>query len=87
MKYNLLFFVVYFICCFAFFPVLPKREILAFPCGVKVELSFSALFSNVLVVFATVKDTGPKTQDCSVSLKSTPVSQGFLLKFIFLPYL
>ncbi|XP_041966042.1 mucosa-associated lymphoid tissue lymphoma translocation protein 1 isoform X2 [Alosa sapidissima] len=52
--------------------VLPKKELLAFPSGVKVELSFSALFSNVLVVFATVKDTGPKAQDCTVILTSAP---------------
>ncbi|XP_063053588.1 mucosa-associated lymphoid tissue lymphoma translocation protein 1 isoform X2 [Engraulis encrasicolus] len=52
--------------------VLPKRERLVFPCGVVVELSFSALFSNVMVVFATVKDTGDKAQDCAVSLESSP---------------
>uniref|UniRef100_A0A3B5B170 Mucosa-associated lymphoid tissue lymphoma translocation protein 1-like n=1 Tax=Stegastes partitus TaxID=144197 RepID=A0A3B5B170_9TELE len=33
--------------------------------GVEVEVSFSALFSNVLVAFATVKTTGPRTQDCT----------------------
>ncbi|CAL8373976.1 unnamed protein product [Arctogadus glacialis] len=51
---------------------LPGKTRLSFPCGVKVEVSFSALFSNVLVVFGTVKNTGPKTQDCSVTLSSKP---------------
>ena len=45
-----------------------------FLCGVEVEVSFSALFSNVLVAFATVKTTGPRTQDCTVTLSSKPVS-------------
>lgn len=43
-----------------------------FPCGVEVEVSFSALFSNVLVAFATVKTTGIRTQDCVITLGSTP---------------
>lgn len=56
-----------------------------FLCGVEVELSFSALFSNVLVAFATVKTTGPRTQDCTVILSSRPVNIYFYLKLsIFL---
>ncbi|XP_040893737.1 mucosa-associated lymphoid tissue lymphoma translocation protein 1 [Toxotes jaculatrix] len=51
---------------------LPRKKRLMFVCGVEVEVSFSALFSNVLVVFATVKTTGPRTQDCTVTLNSTP---------------
>ncbi|XP_048828444.1 mucosa-associated lymphoid tissue lymphoma translocation protein 1-like isoform X2 [Brienomyrus brachyistius] len=51
---------------------LPARCLVTFPCGAVVELSFSALFSNVLVVFATVKDTGSQAQDCSVALRSSP---------------
>ncbi|XP_068595129.1 mucosa-associated lymphoid tissue lymphoma translocation protein 1 isoform X2 [Brachionichthys hirsutus] len=44
---------------------LPRRKRLMFLCGVEVEVSFSALYSNVLVAFATVKTTGPRTQDCT----------------------
>nr|XP_023666980.1 mucosa-associated lymphoid tissue lymphoma translocation protein 1-like [Paramormyrops kingsleyae]XP_023666981.1 mucosa-associated lymphoid tissue lymphoma translocation protein 1-like [Paramormyrops kingsleyae] len=51
---------------------LPAQRLVSFPCGAVVELSFSALFSNVLVVFATVKDTGSQAQDCSVALRSSP---------------
>ncbi|XP_041082618.1 mucosa-associated lymphoid tissue lymphoma translocation protein 1-like [Polyodon spathula] len=54
---------------------LPERRVLKFPCGTEVELSFSALFSNIITVFATVKKTGWKTMDCSVSLQSTPVME------------
>ncbi|KAK1160739.1 hypothetical protein AOXY_G19547 [Acipenser oxyrinchus oxyrinchus] len=54
---------------------LPERRVLKFPCGTEVELSFSALFSNMITVFATVKKTGWKTMDCSVSLQSTPVME------------
>ncbi|KAM7396706.1 hypothetical protein PAMP_019729 [Pampus punctatissimus] len=52
---------------------LPGKKRLMFLCGVEVEVSFSALFSNVLVAFATVKTTGPRTQDCSIALSSKPV--------------
>ncbi|TNN57017.1 Mucosa-associated lymphoid tissue lymphoma translocation protein 1 [Liparis tanakae] len=51
---------------------LPPKKRLMFVCGVEVELSFSALFSNVLVAFATVKTEGPRTQDCNVTLSSIP---------------
>ncbi|XP_070827870.1 mucosa-associated lymphoid tissue lymphoma translocation protein 1 [Chaetodon trifascialis] len=51
---------------------LPRKKRLMFLCGVEVEVSFSALFSNVLVAFATVKTTGPRTQDCTVTLSSIP---------------
>ncbi|KAG7280033.1 hypothetical protein CRUP_030489, partial [Coryphaenoides rupestris] len=51
---------------------LPGTRRLSFGCGVQVDLSFSALFSNVMVVFGTVKTTDPKTQDCSVTLSSRP---------------
>ncbi|XP_030280411.1 mucosa-associated lymphoid tissue lymphoma translocation protein 1 [Sparus aurata] len=51
---------------------LPRKKRLTFDCGVEVEVSFSALFSNVLVAFATVKTTGPQTQDCTVTLSSKP---------------
>lgn len=51
---------------------LPRKKRLMFPCRVEVEVSFSALFSNVLVAFASVKTIGPRTQDCTVSLSSIP---------------
>ncbi|XP_074533873.1 mucosa-associated lymphoid tissue lymphoma translocation protein 1 [Halichoeres trimaculatus] len=51
---------------------LPRKEQLKFLCGAEVEVSFSALFSNVLVAFATVKTTGTRIQDCTVTLSSTP---------------
>ncbi|CAL8262046.1 unnamed protein product [Merluccius merluccius] len=54
---------------------LPGKKRLLFRCGVEVEVSFSALFSNAMVVFGTVKTTGPKTQDCSVTLSSTPTME------------
>lgn len=57
---------------------LPERQRLRFPCGAEVEVSFSALFSNVLVVFATVKTTGPQTQDCTVALSSSPPLEDIL---------
>ncbi|XP_029290746.1 mucosa-associated lymphoid tissue lymphoma translocation protein 1 [Cottoperca gobio] len=52
--------------------VLPRKKQHIFVCGVEVEVSFSALFSNVLVAFATIKTTGPRTQDCTVTLSSIP---------------
>uniref|UniRef100_A0A1A8R624 Mucosa associated lymphoid tissue lymphoma translocation gene 1b n=1 Tax=Nothobranchius rachovii TaxID=451742 RepID=A0A1A8R624_9TELE len=51
---------------------LPRRKLLRFLCGVEVELSFSALFSNVLVAFANIKTVGDHTQDCTVVLSSIP---------------
>ncbi|KAG7473278.1 hypothetical protein MATL_G00093970 [Megalops atlanticus] len=54
---------------------LPERRTLAFPCGAEVELSFSALFSNVVIVFAVVKGTGRQVLDCSVLLRSNPVME------------
>lgn len=45
-----------------------------FLCGVEVEVSFSALYTNVLVVFATLKSIRSHTQDCTVTLSSLPVS-------------
>ncbi|XP_068459373.1 mucosa-associated lymphoid tissue lymphoma translocation protein 1 [Clinocottus analis] len=51
---------------------LPPKKRLVFVCGVEVEVSFSALFSNVLVAFATVKTKDPQTQDCNVTLSSIP---------------
>uniref|UniRef100_A0A8C1ENY1 MALT paracaspase 3 n=1 Tax=Cyprinus carpio carpio TaxID=630221 RepID=A0A8C1ENY1_CYPCA len=56
--------------------VLPCRRSLDFQyCGVKVELSFSALFSNVLVVFASLKNSSTMAQDCSLILESEPQMQ------------
>ncbi|XP_064168631.1 mucosa-associated lymphoid tissue lymphoma translocation protein 1 isoform X1 [Anguilla rostrata] len=54
---------------------LPERRTLAFPCGAEVELSFSALFSNVIIVFAAVKPGDRGVLDCSLSLRSNPVME------------
>ncbi|KAJ8344058.1 hypothetical protein SKAU_G00313870 [Synaphobranchus kaupii] len=54
---------------------LPERRTLAFPCGAEVELSFSALFSNVIIIFATVKGGGRVVMDCSLTLRSVPVME------------
>ncbi|XP_037306671.2 mucosa-associated lymphoid tissue lymphoma translocation protein 1 [Pungitius pungitius] len=51
---------------------LPPKKQLMFVCGVEVEVSFSALFSNVLVAFATVKTKGPRTEDLTLTLSSIP---------------
>ncbi|XP_068579720.1 mucosa-associated lymphoid tissue lymphoma translocation protein 1 [Cebidichthys violaceus] len=51
---------------------IPPKKRLTFACGVEVEVSFSALFSNVLVAFATVKTKGLRTQDCTITLSSIP---------------
>uniref|UniRef100_A0AAR2JWW4 MALT paracaspase 3 n=1 Tax=Pygocentrus nattereri TaxID=42514 RepID=A0AAR2JWW4_PYGNA len=55
--------------------VLPGRKLLDFPCGVQVELSFSALFSNILLVFGMVRNSGTMVQDCTVDLHSEPVME------------
>ncbi|XP_051726267.1 mucosa-associated lymphoid tissue lymphoma translocation protein 1 isoform X2 [Ctenopharyngodon idella] len=56
--------------------VLPGRRTLDFQhCGVQVELCFSALFSNVLVVFGTVRSTNTVAQDCTLILESQPQMQ------------
>ncbi|XP_077373064.1 mucosa-associated lymphoid tissue lymphoma translocation protein 1 [Festucalex cinctus] len=54
---------------------LPKKKRLMFLCGVEVEVSFSALFSNVLVAFGVIKTTGPKTDNCTMTLSSIPPMQ------------
>ncbi|XP_019750973.1 mucosa-associated lymphoid tissue lymphoma translocation protein 1 isoform X1 [Hippocampus comes] len=51
---------------------LPGKNRLTFLCDVEVELSFSALFSNVMVVFGVIKTTGPKTDNCTITLSSIP---------------
>ncbi|XP_061630296.1 mucosa-associated lymphoid tissue lymphoma translocation protein 1 [Phyllopteryx taeniolatus] len=51
---------------------LPKKKRLMFLCGVEVEVSFSALFSNVMVTFGVIKTTGPKTDNCTITLSSIP---------------
>ncbi|XP_051512323.1 mucosa-associated lymphoid tissue lymphoma translocation protein 1-like [Myxocyprinus asiaticus] len=56
--------------------VLPGRKCLNFQdCGVQVELSFSALFSNVLIVFGTLRNTSTVAQDCMLILESEPGMQ------------
>ncbi|CAL9697536.1 unnamed protein product [Knipowitschia caucasica] len=54
---------------------LPKKKSLQFPCGAEVEVGFSALFSNVLVVFANVRRSGPQATDCTLGLSSHPAME------------
>ncbi|KAM6960896.1 mucosa-associated lymphoid tissue lymphoma translocation protein 1 [Aplochiton taeniatus] len=54
---------------------LPRQKVIPFRCGVEVHVSFSALFSNVMVAFAKVKTTGPTAQDCTICLRSIPAME------------
>ncbi|XP_054633673.1 mucosa-associated lymphoid tissue lymphoma translocation protein 1 isoform X1 [Dunckerocampus dactyliophorus] len=54
---------------------LPRKKRLMFLCRVEVEISFSALFSNVMVAFGVIKTTGPKTDNCTITLSSIPPMQ------------
>ncbi|XP_033823983.1 mucosa-associated lymphoid tissue lymphoma translocation protein 1 isoform X2 [Periophthalmus magnuspinnatus] len=54
---------------------LPQKKSLKFPCGAEVEVGFSALFSNVLMAFASVRRSEPHLEDVSVALSSTPVME------------
>lgn len=54
---------------------LPQKRCVKFPCGAEVEVGFSALYSNVLGVFASVKRSQPHTVDCTVALSSTPAME------------
>ncbi|XP_029951833.1 mucosa-associated lymphoid tissue lymphoma translocation protein 1 [Salarias fasciatus] len=54
---------------------IPRKKRLVFLCGVEVEVSFSALFSNVMEAFATIKTLGTQTEDCTVSLRSIPAME------------
>ncbi|XP_078388720.1 mucosa-associated lymphoid tissue lymphoma translocation protein 1 isoform X3 [Cetorhinus maximus] len=47
---------------------LPERRIVHFPCGVRVELSCSAIFSNVMIVYANIKARPSQVAECKVSL-------------------
>lgn len=78
-----LFLVFHFLKTFSYLlSELPCKKRVKFLCGVEVEVSFSALFSNVLVAFATVKTTDPRTQDCTVTLSSIPVNIYFYFKLL-----
>lgn len=57
---------------------LPRKKRLIFICGVEVEVSFSALFSNVMEAFASIKALGNQTQDCTVDLSSIPAMEDVL---------
>ncbi|XP_048472983.1 mucosa-associated lymphoid tissue lymphoma translocation protein 1 [Rhincodon typus] len=48
---------------------LPKRRTIWFPCGVAVELSCSAVFSNVMIVYANVKTRPSDITECKVFLR------------------
>lgn len=54
---------------------LPQKRCVKFPCGAEVEVSFSALFSNVLVVHANVKRSDPRIADCTLALSSKPAME------------
>lgn len=54
---------------------LPQKKRVKYLCGAEVEVGFSALFSNVLVAFASVKRSEPHIVDCTVALSSTPVME------------
>ncbi|XP_011605145.1 mucosa-associated lymphoid tissue lymphoma translocation protein 1 [Takifugu rubripes] len=58
--------------CWSQANVLPRKKQMLFLCGVEVQVSFSALYSNVLVVFATLKSICSHIQDCTVTLSSLP---------------
>ncbi|XP_038640173.1 mucosa-associated lymphoid tissue lymphoma translocation protein 1 isoform X2 [Scyliorhinus canicula] len=47
---------------------LPERRTVRFPCGVGVELTCSAKFSNVMMVYAKIKTRPPQVTECKVSL-------------------
>ncbi|XP_043913275.1 mucosa-associated lymphoid tissue lymphoma translocation protein 1-like isoform X2 [Protopterus annectens] len=49
----------------------PKKKTVQFPSGVQVELSFSAVFSNLMHVFAKTKIT-PNVSDCRVLMFRPP---------------
>ncbi|GCC37426.1 hypothetical protein chiPu_0015930 [Chiloscyllium punctatum] len=48
---------------------LPKRRTIRFPCGVEVELSCSAIFSNVMIVYANIKTRPSDIAKCKVFLQ------------------
>uniref|UniRef100_UPI00398E7968 mucosa-associated lymphoid tissue lymphoma translocation protein 1 n=1 Tax=Pristiophorus japonicus TaxID=55135 RepID=UPI00398E7968 len=48
---------------------LPERRTIHFPCGVGVELSCSAIFSNVMIVYANIKTRPSQASECRVSLR------------------
>ncbi|XP_048376896.1 mucosa-associated lymphoid tissue lymphoma translocation protein 1 [Stegostoma tigrinum] len=48
---------------------LPKRRTIRFPCDVAVELSCSAVFSNVMIVYANVKTRPSDITECNVFLQ------------------
>ncbi|XP_077566576.1 mucosa-associated lymphoid tissue lymphoma translocation protein 1 [Stigmatopora nigra] len=61
--------------------VLPRKKQMMFLCGVDVEVGFSALFSNVLVAFGVIKSTGPKTDNCNITLSSIPAMEDLFSGF------
>ncbi|XP_067829493.1 mucosa-associated lymphoid tissue lymphoma translocation protein 1 isoform X2 [Heptranchias perlo] len=48
---------------------LPERRTICFDCGVGVELSCSAIFSNVMIVYANIKTRPSQMSECKVSLQ------------------
>ncbi|XP_069758839.1 mucosa-associated lymphoid tissue lymphoma translocation protein 1 isoform X2 [Narcine bancroftii] len=48
---------------------LPGKRAVCFPCGVEVELSCSAVFSNVMTVYVSIKAKPSQVSECKVSLQ------------------
>ncbi|XP_051898573.1 mucosa-associated lymphoid tissue lymphoma translocation protein 1 [Pristis pectinata] len=48
---------------------LPERRTIHFPCGVEVELSCSAVFSNVMTIYVNIKARPSQVSECKVSLQ------------------
>ncbi|XP_072881082.1 mucosa-associated lymphoid tissue lymphoma translocation protein 1 isoform X3 [Hemitrygon akajei] len=48
---------------------LPEKKTIQFPCGVVVELSCSAVFSNVMTIYVNIKARSSQILECKVSLQ------------------
>ncbi|XP_078286099.1 mucosa-associated lymphoid tissue lymphoma translocation protein 1 isoform X1 [Rhinoraja longicauda] len=48
---------------------LPERKTVHFPCGVEIELSCSAIFSNVMTIYVNIKAKPSQVSECKVSLQ------------------
>ncbi|XP_072138436.1 mucosa-associated lymphoid tissue lymphoma translocation protein 1 isoform X2 [Mobula birostris] len=48
---------------------LPEKRTIRFPCGVVVELSCSAVFSNVMTIYVNIKARSSQISECKVSLQ------------------
>lgn len=48
--------------------VLPESRCLTFECGVKVQLSFAAEFSNIMIIYTRMLETPKDVMSCSAQL-------------------